>query len=168
MKSLSPVRLFATPWTVANQAPPSMEFSMQAYWSGLPFPSPGDLPTQGSNLGLPHCRQALYHLTHQESPSLLKSLLCFPISLKILSPHACQQDCMLWPPCLLSPHLFPLSASSTYLSRPGAPRVLSHAKHSPGSGLNSCHPPSPCAPPSLLSSRTKLICKLLVFSGGFL
>ena len=38
--SLSPVRLSATPWTVAYQAPPSMGFSRQEYWSGLPFPSP--------------------------------------------------------------------------------------------------------------------------------
>ena len=41
------VQLFATPWTIASQAPPSMEFSRQAYWSGLPFPSPGDLPHPG-------------------------------------------------------------------------------------------------------------------------
>ena len=47
MKSLNRVQLFATPWTVAHQAPPSMEFSRQAYWSGLPFPSPGDLPYAG-------------------------------------------------------------------------------------------------------------------------
>ena len=40
VKSLSRVRLFATPWTVAPQAPPSMGFSRQEYWSGLPFPSP--------------------------------------------------------------------------------------------------------------------------------
>ena len=46
-KSLSRVRLFATPWTVAHQAPPSMEFSKQEYWSGLPFPSPRDLPNPG-------------------------------------------------------------------------------------------------------------------------
>ena len=39
-KSLSRVRLFATPWTVADQAAPSMGFSRQEYWSGLPFPSP--------------------------------------------------------------------------------------------------------------------------------
>ena len=39
----SRVRLFVTPWTVACQAPLSMEFSRQEYWSGLPFPSPGDL-----------------------------------------------------------------------------------------------------------------------------
>ena len=44
MKSLSRVRLFATPWTVAHQASPFKEFSRQEYWSGLPFPSPGDLP----------------------------------------------------------------------------------------------------------------------------
>ena len=47
VKSLSPVRLFATLWTVAHQAPPSMRFSRQEYWSGLPFPSPGDLPDLG-------------------------------------------------------------------------------------------------------------------------
>ena len=43
VKSLSRVRLFATPWTVAYEAPPSMGFSRQEYWSGLPFPSPGPL-----------------------------------------------------------------------------------------------------------------------------
>ena len=47
MKSLSPVRLVETPWTVAYQAPQSVEFSRQEYWSGLPFPSPGDLPDPG-------------------------------------------------------------------------------------------------------------------------
>ena len=44
VKSLSRVQLFGTPWTVAHQVPSSMGFSMQEYWSGLPFPSPGDLP----------------------------------------------------------------------------------------------------------------------------
>ena len=44
MKSLSRVRLLATPWTAAYQAPPSVGFSRQEYWSGLPFPSPEDLP----------------------------------------------------------------------------------------------------------------------------
>ena len=47
VKSLSRVRLFATPWTVAYQAPLSMGFSRQGCWSGLPFPSPGDLPNPG-------------------------------------------------------------------------------------------------------------------------
>ena len=44
---LSRVSLFGTPWTVALQAPLSMGFSKQEYWSGLPFPSPGDLPDLG-------------------------------------------------------------------------------------------------------------------------
>ena len=47
VKSLSRVQLFAAPWTVAYQAPPSMDFSRQEYWTGLPFPSPGDLPDPG-------------------------------------------------------------------------------------------------------------------------
>ena len=47
VKSLSRVQLFATPWTVAHQASLSMGFSRQEYWSGLPFPSPGDLPDPG-------------------------------------------------------------------------------------------------------------------------
>ena len=44
---LSCVQLFAAPWAVAHQAPPSMEFSRQEYWNGLPFPTPGDLPDPG-------------------------------------------------------------------------------------------------------------------------
>ena len=47
VKSLSHVRLFATPWTVTYSASPSVGFSRQEYWSGLPFPSPGDLPNPG-------------------------------------------------------------------------------------------------------------------------
>ena len=47
VKSLSRVQLFATPWAVAHQAPLSMEFSRQEYWSGLPVPSSGDLPNPG-------------------------------------------------------------------------------------------------------------------------
>ena len=53
VKSLSRVRLFATPWTVAYQALRSMGFSRQDYWSGLPFPSPGDLPNPGIKPGSP-------------------------------------------------------------------------------------------------------------------
>ena len=53
VKSLSPVRLFATLWTVTYQAPPSMGFSRQEYWSGLPFPSPGDLPDPETEPGSP-------------------------------------------------------------------------------------------------------------------
>ena len=47
MKSLSHVQLFVTTWTVAHHAPLSMGLSRQEYWSGLPFPSPEDLPDPG-------------------------------------------------------------------------------------------------------------------------
>ena len=50
---LSHVQLLATPWTVAHQAPLSMGLSRQEYWSGLPFPSPGDLPNPGIEPGSP-------------------------------------------------------------------------------------------------------------------
>ena len=53
VKLLSPAQLFATPWTVAHQAPPSMGFSRQEYWSGVPFPSLGDLPNPGIEPGSP-------------------------------------------------------------------------------------------------------------------
>ena len=52
-KSLSGVQLFVTPWTVAPQAPLSIEFFRQEYCSGLPFPSPGELPYTGLQLGSP-------------------------------------------------------------------------------------------------------------------
>ena len=47
VKSLSRVRLFAIPWAIAYRASPSMGFSRQEYWSGVPLPSPGDLPDPG-------------------------------------------------------------------------------------------------------------------------
>ena len=47
LSRFSRVQLFVTPWTIARQAPLSMEFSRQEYWGGLPFPSPGDLPNPG-------------------------------------------------------------------------------------------------------------------------
>ena len=62
MKSLSRVQLFVTPWTVAYQASLSMGFSRQEYWSGLPFPSPGDLPEPGIEPGLLHWRQTLLNV----------------------------------------------------------------------------------------------------------
>jgi len=58
---LQPARLLC-PWG----------FSNQEYWSGLLCPPPGDLPTQGLNPGLPHCRLILYHLSHQGNPKILK------------------------------------------------------------------------------------------------
>ena len=53
VKSLSHVQLFATPWTITYQDLPTMGFPRQEYWSGLPFPSPGDLPNPGIELRSP-------------------------------------------------------------------------------------------------------------------
>ena len=53
VKSLSHVQLFVIPWTVAYNAPLSMGFSRKEYWSGLPYPSPGDLPNPGIEPGSP-------------------------------------------------------------------------------------------------------------------
>ena len=66
-KSLRGVRLFATPWTIE-----SMEFSRPEYWSGWPFPSPGDLPNPGVKL---HCRPILYQLSYQGSPVNINKFL---------------------------------------------------------------------------------------------
>ena len=64
VKSLSRIRLFATPWTVAYQASPSMGYSRQEYWSGLPLPSPGDLPNPGIEPRSP----TSYHTLPSEPP----------------------------------------------------------------------------------------------------
>ena len=66
---LSRVQLFVTPWTVACQAPVSMEFSRQEYWSGFHALLQGVFLTQGSNPGLPHCGKILYYLSHERNPS---------------------------------------------------------------------------------------------------
>ena len=74
VKSLSRVRLFATPWTIAYQASPSMEFSRQEYWNGLPFPTSGDLPDPG--------------IEPVWSGYTLFSLICwYPITFKMLESH---------------------------------------------------------------------------------
>ena len=90
LSHFSRVLLFATPWTVACQAPLSAGFSRQEYWSGLPFPSPGDRPKAGVepvSLMSP-ALQILYHQHHLGSPShsrvmcnyLMTSLIVYQFS----------------------------------------------------------------------------------------
>ena len=74
VKSLSRVRLFATPWTVAYEAPPSMGFFRQEYWSGLPFPSPGDLPDPGTEPGSPALEADALTSEPLGKPGVLQSL----------------------------------------------------------------------------------------------
>ena len=66
-----------TPWTVAHQAPPSMGFSRQEYWSGLPFPSPEDLPDPGIEAIV---NSAAMNIGVDVSLSVLVSLGCMPSS----------------------------------------------------------------------------------------
>ena len=73
VKTLSRVRLFSTPWTVAHQAPVSVGFSRQEYWSGLHALFQGIFPTQALNPGLLTVlisRQIPYHLSHEESHNM--------------------------------------------------------------------------------------------------
>ena len=90
VKLLSHVPLFVTPWTEAYHAPPSMGFSRQEYWSGLPFPSPEDLPNPGTDVGLPHCRQTLNHLSHHGI--LPKVMLTIKIIVKFCKPQINKQE----------------------------------------------------------------------------
>ena len=76
VKLLSRVRLFATPWTVTHQAPPSMGFSRQEYWSGLPFPSPGDLPNPGVKVRSPGLQADSLLPEPPGKPQHLQYLLC--------------------------------------------------------------------------------------------
>ena len=80
---LGHVWVFATPWTVARQAPLLMGFSRQEYWSRLPCSPPGDHLNSGIDPRLLHCRQILYHLSHQFSSvqfsSSVVSDLCDPM-----------------------------------------------------------------------------------------
>ena len=73
--------LFATPWTVAHRAPLSMGFSRQEYWSGLPFPPPGDLPDPGLNPYLLY----LLHWQADSLPQLPKRQLAHDNLLNLLS-----------------------------------------------------------------------------------
>ena len=71
MKSLSRVQLFATPWTVAYQAPPTMGFSRQEYWSGLPFPSPtyiSIITLNVNGLNVPPKRHGLARWIQKQDP----------------------------------------------------------------------------------------------------
>ena len=81
VKSLSHVQLFATPWTVAYQASLSMGFSRQEYWSGLPFPSPGDLPDPGIEPGSP-ASEADASASNEAPPLVIRTSLLYFLFLR--------------------------------------------------------------------------------------
>ena len=72
VQSLSLVQLSMAPWTVARQAPLSMGFPRQEYWSGLPYPSPGDLPNPGIEPKSPASSALAGRLFTAEPPGKLK------------------------------------------------------------------------------------------------
>ena len=93
VKSLSHVRLFATPWTVAHQAPPSMEFSRQEYWSGVPFPSRGSSrPGDWTRVSRIAGRRFSIWAT-SETPKLgkeyVKAIYCHPACLIYMQSTSC-------------------------------------------------------------------------------
>ena len=71
------VHFFATPWTIACQAPLSMEFSRQEYWSGLSFPSPGDLPDPEMELASPALASGFFTTVPPGKPSIYALLLFY-------------------------------------------------------------------------------------------
>ena len=82
--SFSHVQLFSTPCTVARQAPLSMGFSRHEYWSGLPFPSPGDLPHPGIEPRSPALQQILYSLSHRGIGWLATNSHCWIENLSVI------------------------------------------------------------------------------------
>ena len=118
-QSLSHVWLFGTPRTVACQAPLSMDFSRQEYWSGLPFPSPGGLPNPGIDLGFPTLQA---DSLPSELPGRPITTLNIPksIQLNIKGYLSCFQLCYYengWDAnCLKNNHFFKKSAPSWWIS----------------------------------------------------
>ena len=98
VKSLSCFPLFATPWTVARQAPPSMEFSRQEYWSGLPFPSPGDLPNSGTEPGSPTLQVDALLFEHHWLEGSCFTILCACLLCTRLSHVDAHSPSLLSPP----------------------------------------------------------------------
>ena len=95
MRVCSVVSNFMTPWTIAGQASLSMEFSRQAYWSELPFPTPGDLPDPGIQSSLPALAGVLFFTTEPPGkplPDVQSSLVQFSHSVMSdsLQPHGPQ------------------------------------------------------------------------------
>ena len=99
VKSLSRVRLFVTPWTVAYRVPPSMEFFRQECWSGLPFPSPGDLPDPGIEPGSPALQA---DALSSEPPGTCSAVgpcylsILYMVVLVCLGTQSCPIPCTLW------------------------------------------------------------------------
>ena len=136
MKSLSCVWLFATPWTITYQAPLSMNFPGRNTGVGCHFLLQRIFPTQGSNPGLPHCRQTLYHLSYRAlSPWTLRMFSSVQFNSVTQSS-----------PTLCDPITVALQASLSITNSRSSPKFLFHQV---GDAIQPSHPlssPSPLAP----------------------
>ena len=119
--ALSYVELFVTPWTVACQATLSMGFSRQEYWSGMPFPTSGDLPDPGIQPMSPALAAAAK--SHQSCPTLCDPIDCSPPGSPI---HGILQPRVLeWVAIAFSPALAGgFFTASTTSQEKGAPNSL--------------------------------------------
>ena len=94
LSHFSRVRLFATPWTVARQAPLSMGFSRQEYWNGLPFPSAGHLPHPGIKHRSPALQAGSLPLSHRGNPGDILQFSSVQFSRSVVS----DSDILTWFP----------------------------------------------------------------------
>jgi len=96
---LSHVQLFETPQTVACQAPPSIGLSQQEYWSGLPFPPPGDFPNSETEPTSPALQADSFHWATGEAPSPSKKTLnleIYPLPIYSVNIHLVSAMCQAW------------------------------------------------------------------------
>ena len=149
---LSPVRLSVTPWTAARQAPLSMGFPRQGYWSGLPFPSPAGLPHPGIEPRSSMLRADSLLSEPPGTPPALPGFQTEPVMFRMRllislmrSPAPCPPSKAALggqarvPPCLVHRGLCALGEARLASGRDSSPR----ARAAP---LRTKYQPSPCAP----------------------
>ena len=142
---------FASSWTVAFQAPLSMEFSRQEYWSGLPFPSPGDLPTQESNSRLLHRQADSLPLSHLGNPAVLLHLFYFSLMLIRTVPDTYSVQSLRHVPLFVTPWITARQAFLSITNSQSSLRFMSIKSVMPSSHLILCRPLLllPPIPPSI-------------------
>ena len=147
-QSLSSISLFTIPWTLACQAPLSMEFSRHEYWSGQSLPSPGILPMHVLNPGLLYCRWILHCLSHQGSPhikfynhKLLETILAIGFSMSKIKNN--QFSCS-----VMSDLCDPMNCSTPGLPvHHQLPELTQTHVHRVGDAIQPSHPLSSPSPP---------------------
>ena len=154
MYVLSHVCLFLIPWTVSHQAPLFMEFSRQEYWSGLLFPSPGNLPDPGIEPGSPVLQADLYQLSYKGSPcsvvSFIKSIcIIFQAFQMPNNMYFSAVQSLIHVQLFVTPWIAAHQASLSITNSQSLPKLMSIVSVMPSSHLILCHP---LLPPSIFPS----------------